>query len=347
MIKGITFAGQNVTPKNDGGLYQAHHGDGILWGCSMNVSGDDLVVQSGEVIIGGRVVWFDGATNIDLSGRDISTGYLQVILYADLSQSEGSQWDTKWVSSSSTSFPALTQEDINDNGNIYEVELAIVQVSGGNLTSVYSSMGQSGIVVGGNIIIPRTSTADARINVSNTGTVLNIGKFTSGSAVGGITIDSTDSVIVYGENGAYIRPNGQSDPTGQLTVGTDGTVSVGGQITGGHPNTPKAPGGSVTVTSSMATLTSITAGIVSGGVYLVTAECDYQPTASPAVAHYPQLEIQNSIKNTYYTATTGARHFCISGIVTGVSSIVFRGTTGTGSTNASVTNISVNVVRLH
>lgn len=345
MIKGITFAGQNVTPKNDGGLYQAHHGDGILWGCSMNVSGDDLVVQSGEVIIGGRVVWFDGATNIDLSGRDISTGYLQVILYADLSQSEGSQWDTRWVSSSSTSFPALTQEDINDNGNIYEVQLAIVQVSGGNLTSVYSSMGQSGIVVGGNILIPRTSTADARINVNDTGTVLNIGKFTSGSAVGGITIDSTDSVIVYGENGAYIRPNGQGDSTGQLTVGTDGTVSVGGQITGGHPNTPKAPGGSVTVTSSMATLTSVTAGIYTSGVYLVTAECDYTPTT--ATAHYPQLEIQNSIKNTYYTATAGARHFCISGIVTGVSSIVFRGTTGTGSTNASVTNISVNVVRLH
>ena len=344
MIKGITFAGQNVTPKNDGGLYQAHHGDGILWGCSMNVSGDDLVVQSGEVIIGGRVVWFDGATNIDLSGRDISTGYLQVILYADLSQSEGSQWDTKWVSSSSTSFPALTQEDINDNGNIYEVELAIVQVSGGNLTSVYSSMGQSGIVVGGNIIIPRTSTADARINVSNTGGVLNIGKFTSGSAVGGITIDSVDSVIVYGENGVYLRPNGQGVSTGQMTVGTDGTVSAGGQITGGHPNTARTPSGGATLTASMSTITSYSTGIITAGVYLVTAECDYTPAS--ATAHYPQLEIQNSIKNTYYTATAGGRHFCLSGIVTGVSSIVFRGTTGTGSTNATVNNIVMNIVRL-
>ena len=345
-FKGITFAGQNVTPKNDGGLYQAHCGDGILWGCSMAVSSDDLVVQSGEFIMCGRVVQVDGATSVSMTGHGLTTGYIRVIMNADMSQPEGSQWYATYDTSASLSgFGALTTDDINDTGTLYQIALAIVDVSGGDPQNVYSSMGKSGIVVGGNILIPRTSTADARINVNDTGTVLNIGKFTSGSAVGGINIDSTDAVIVYGENGVYLRPNGLGDSTGQLTVGTDGTVSVGGQITGGHPNTPKAPGGSVTVTSSMATLTSVTAGIYTSGVYLVTAECDYTPTT--ATAHYPQLEIQSSIKNTYYTATAGARHFCISGIVTGVSSIVFRGTTGTGSTNASVTNISVNVVRLH
>jgi hypothetical protein len=350
-FKGVTCAGQNVTPKNDRGLIQSHFTDGILWGCGMSVSGDDLVVAFGEIVAGGTIVFVDGSTNVDLSGRQYDTGYIQVILNVDLTKPEGEQIYTTYEESASVSgFSALTKDEIWATGTLYQLQLAIVQISGGNL-SVYSTIGQSGIVAnggittGGNIHITRAS-ADTRINASADGGVLNIGKFRAGSAVGGINIDSADSAIVYGENGVYLRPNGQGDPTGQLTVGTDGSVGASGQITGGHPNTPKAPGGSVTVTSSMVSLTSITAGIVSGGVYLVTAECDYQPTASPAVAHYPQLEIQNSIKNTYYTATTGARHFCISGIVTGVSSIVFRGTTGTGSTNATVNNIVMNIVRL-
>ena len=142
----------------------------------------------------------------------------------------------------------------------------------------------------------------------------------------------------------YLRPNGQGDSTGQLSIGTDGSVSANGQITGGHPNTPRTPSGGATLTASMSTITSYSTGIVSGGVYLVSAECDYTPAT--ATGHYPQLEIQNGIKNTFYTATAGARHFLISGIVTGVSSIVFRGTTGTGSTNATVNNIVMNIVRL-
>ena len=351
-FKGITFAGQNVTPKNDGGLYASHHGDGVLWGCGrgttpMSISGDDLVIPSGEFIAGGRVCWVDGDTHVDLSDRTIANGYIQVVMDFDLSQSEGSQWNIHRPlieNPSSPTFGGLTQDNINDTGTLYQVQLAIVQVSSGNLTSVYSSMGQSGIVVGGNIVMPRTSTQDARINLSDTGTVLNIGKFTSGSAVGGINIDSTDSAIVYGENGVYLRPNGQGDSTGQLTIGTDGTVGANGQITGGHPNTPRTPSGGATLTASMSTITSYSTGIITGGVYLVTAECDYTPAS--ATAHYPQLEIQGSIKNTYYTATAGGRHFCISGIVTGVSSIVFRGTTGTGSTNATVNNIVMNIVRL-
>lgn len=341
----VTFGGENVTPKNDGGLYQAHYGDGILWGCGMSLTGSpytDLTISTGEMIIGGRVIYVDGATDINLEGLAGTTNYVQIKGVITLGNNP--VFDTVLVEAATPSFGALTQEDINDNGTTYEVQLAIVQASSGTPTAIYSTMGKSGIVVGGNIIIPRTSTQDARINVSDTGTVLNIGKFTSGSAVGGINIDSTDSVIVYGENGVYLRPNGQGDSTGQLTVGTDGTVGASGQITGGHPNTARTPSGGATLTSSMSTITSYSTGIITAGVYLVTAECDYTPAS--ATAHYPQLEIQNSIKNTYYTATAGGRHFCLSGIVTGVSSIVFRGTTGTGSTNATVNNIVMNIVRL-
>jgi hypothetical protein len=90
-FKGVTFAGQNVTPKNDGGLYASHFRDGILWGCGETLSGDDLVIASGEFIAGGRVCFVDGATSIDLSDRTISNGYIQVVMDYDMSQPEGSQ----------------------------------------------------------------------------------------------------------------------------------------------------------------------------------------------------------------------------------------------------------------
>lgn len=341
----VTFGGENVTPKNDGGLYQAHYGDGILWGCGMSLTGSpytDLTISAGEMIIGGRVIFVDGATDINLEGLAGTTNYVQIKGVITLGNTP--VFDTVLVEANTPSFGPLTQEDINDNGTTYEVELAVVQASSGTPTAIYSTMRKSGLVAGGNIILPRTLTNDARINLTDTGGVLNIGKFVSGSAVGGIQSDTTDATIVYGENGVYLRPNGQGDSTGQMSIGTDGSISVGGQITGGHPNTPRTPTGGATLTSSMSTITSYSTGIITGGVYLVTAECDYTPAS--ATAHYPQLEIQNSIKNTYYTATAGGRHFLISGIVTGVSSIVFRGTTGTGSTNATVNNIVINIVRL-
>lgn len=346
-FKGITFAGQNVSPKNDGGLYASHFGDGILWGCGMTLSGDDLVIQSGEFIACGRVCQVDGATNVDLSTRSLANGYIQVVMDFDVSQPEGNQWNIHLplIESATTTFPALTKDDINDTGTLYQVQLAIVQIGGGNLTSIYSSMGGSGLVNGGNLTFQRGGTDVGRVTVGASANSINFGKVANGSSVGGMSIDSTDATVIYSGNGLYFRPNGVGDSTGQLTVGTDGSINSSGQITGGHPNTPRTPSGSATLTSSMSNITSLSTGIVSGGVYLVTAECDYTPTT--ATGHYPQLEIQNGIKNTFYTATAGTRHFLISGIVTGVSSIVFRGTTGTGSTNATVSNIVVNVVRLN
>lgn len=139
-FQGITFDGQNVTPKNDGALYVALYGDGILDGCTMTISGDDLVIASGHFIAGGRVCQVDGATSVDLSGRTLTTGYIQVIMNYDLTQDEGSQWYTSFVESATTTFPDLTQEDINETGTLYQVQLAVVQISGGSITNITSSM---------------------------------------------------------------------------------------------------------------------------------------------------------------------------------------------------------------
>ncbi|MBR0307845.1 MAG: hypothetical protein IJH92_03030 [Mogibacterium sp.] len=346
----ITFNDKNVASAVDGGLYHAHSGDGILYGCGMYITTTELTINSGLIIACGRVVHIDGSTTLDLSEVMPSSGYLQVVL--NVSPLADPLVYLSYNTSGSAVFGDLTQDDINANpSGLYQIELVVLEVGGAGLTGIYSSVGYSGlisasdiIIDNGNVVIKRSGEIVGRLTSNNSGNLFSLAKVESGAVKVGLYGDTNNALIVYGSSGAYIRPKGLNDPTGQMSIGTDGSISAGGQITGGHPNTPRTPSGGATLTASMSQITSISAGIEPSGVYLVTAECDYTPAT--AVAHYPQLEIQNSIKNTFYTATAGGRHFLISGIVTGVSSIVFRGTTGTGSTNATVNNIVMNIVRL-
>lgn len=572
----VTFGGENVTPKNDGGLYRAHHSDGILWGCGMSISGSDLIINTGEFIECGRVIFIDGATTIDLSGATQDPNeYIRVIMNINLSN-DPVIYTSYDESSSLSGFSTLTKDDINNNGTVYQMAMAYIEVVGGSLNSVYLTMGNSyvtaqrfesysgnggvyvdgldsNIVYGTNGVYLRPNgrtdstgqttispSGDISINgkintngnsitvgdvsssgsfsttgtlscggvdvetggsskavrftnggvlggsVASDGSSINISQVSGGSSIAGLSADTT--AVVYANNASvvlrpkgltnsskqtvisntgdmsvdgnisavtnnltgniyietngatrrldftdngtveaelrydgnyvnlatisggsskagmqaggtniiyadgqniYLRPNGISDSSGQVSVDTNGYINgasrvesgsagmdtntntklyangsdvvvrpngrtnttgqvawgTDGQQRGGHPLTTRAPGGSVSLTASMGTITSVTAGIEVAGVYLVTAECDYTP--GTATAHYPQLEIQNGIKNTYYTATAGGRHFCLSGLVTGMSSIVFRGTTGTNSTGATASNITVNVVRIN
>lgn len=235
-FRGITFSGQNVTPKNDGALYNAHYGDGILEGCSMAISGDDLVIQSGHIIACGRVCQVDGATNVDLSGRTLQTGYIQVILNYDISQGEGQQWFPTFIESAALPFPALTQEDINTpSGTIYQLELAVVQVSGGNLTSIYRRMDPSSLI---GIYLSRLIAEDNSINMDMYADSAGGGirSRASGNDLGGVAFPqsgSADAVIYGSGDSVFIRPNGVSNENGRATFYPNGDFRIGGQMLGG------------------------------------------------------------------------------------------------------------------
>lgn len=143
MIKGCTFENQNVTSKNDGGLYSAILRDGILWGCSMSATSTALTIQPGEMIIGGRVIYVDGATSI-AAEDPISNGYGQLVLSIDLTKTATGgafeQLEIGFVYSTTETFPELTKEDINSMGTLYEAELAVVKIEGGNITGITSKI---------------------------------------------------------------------------------------------------------------------------------------------------------------------------------------------------------------
>lgn len=271
-FRGVTFSGQNVTPKNDGGLYNAHYGDGVLWGCEMNISGDDLVIQSGEFIACGRVVQVDGATSVDLSGRTLQTGYIQVIMNADLSQGEGSQWYTTFVESATTTFPALTQGNINGTDTLYQLQLAVIQISGGNLTDITYSLVASNIVGNRNINLFGDETQvllyDAGGNAFGafggftSQPYLEVAKrITGGTRVSGLRLASSqaNSGIWYGDGGnMVIRPNGASDSNGQWYISANGQMHNGTLVYSASVTSKNCPANANTEILRISNLSSIT-----------------------------------------------------------------------------------------
>lgn len=147
MFRGCTFEEQQVNSKNDGGLYrEVFRKDGILWGCEMTTTNDSFTMQPGELIISGRVIWVDGATQIPFTGP-IQNGYGQIILTIDLSKTatkeEFDQVEASVVYSTTSLFPELTQGEINtSNGDmVYQQELAVVSIAGGNITGITRQIG--------------------------------------------------------------------------------------------------------------------------------------------------------------------------------------------------------------
>ena len=323
-FRGITFSAQNVTPKDDGALYNALYGDGILDGCELAISGDDLVIQPGYIIACGRVCHVDGATSVDLSGRTLQTGYIQVLMNYDLSQGEGQQWYITFIESATTTFPTLTRENINTpNGILYQLELAIVQISGGNLTSIYSSLIYSPLSTKGGIRIVcdngilRFNDADNDYQAvlgSVDDSYAYFGKRNiGGTIVSGIRVheSGTTGVTLYtSAKDIVLRPNGTNDPTGQVFFDPQGYQH------GGHSRL-NASASSVSVSAN--TVKEICrVQVPKSGVYQIFFNGDFNPTTSGTGAlHYgigyagPQS--RSTIDSKYMNG--GAHIYCMSGCV--------------------------------
>lgn len=224
-FQGITFDNQNVSPKNDGGLYGGFLGDGILWGCGMNISGDNLVVYSGEIIVGGRVVLVNGATEVDLSERQLSTGYIQVILNADISQGEGMQVYPSFVEQATATFPSLTYGNINDTDTLRQFELAVVQISGGNLTSIYRTALQA------RILFDDPSGRRGVFGFFTPNLYAYTYDPTDGSPLAGMRTSDTDNAVIFAPNKSIlIRPQGADESNGQTVFNADGMINGGGVV---------------------------------------------------------------------------------------------------------------------
>lgn len=144
-IQGITFDNQTVVAKVDGTLNQGMIKDGALYGCSISFTGSTVNIGSGLFCVGGRLGRIIGTESITTAPA-YADGYARIKIVIDLSQpsttTEFSQLSFAVDYSASDAWADLTQGSINSldsSDALYESEFAVVQYSGGNVSSVLRS----------------------------------------------------------------------------------------------------------------------------------------------------------------------------------------------------------------
>lgn len=133
MLKGITFDNQTVTPKNDGGLYKVLGDCFLSDSFTIDPSTNNITIKQGYLLVGGRNIFNDADMVIHVN-PSIASGYGRLVLKIDLTQpsteTEFAQI-TAFTESNGTlnGFRTLTQEDINNDGLIYETALCYYSLS--------------------------------------------------------------------------------------------------------------------------------------------------------------------------------------------------------------------------
>lgn len=125
------FVSSTVTPVDDAILYQ-HFDDraGILAGCSVAINGTKIHVGAGRGVICGRV--------FQIVAEDVNAVLGANLLGRLLIRVDTSNVNTpiSFVAQAANPLPALTQDDINRGGTVYEMPLATYNVSAASISNI-------------------------------------------------------------------------------------------------------------------------------------------------------------------------------------------------------------------
>lgn len=135
-----------VTPVVDRRFYEflLMNTVGVAEGIEITASGTDLIVTSGWGVIRGCVFGVVGET---IAATKPSSGSANGRLLIELDVTQGT---IQFVTQQASSLPALTQEDINGSGSVYQMELATYTISTtaiSNLTTTYDALESAQTVV--------------------------------------------------------------------------------------------------------------------------------------------------------------------------------------------------------
>lgn len=125
-VRGITFEKQSTFSK-DFAHYQytfLNHANGITKGCEITHDNDNIYITDGYFIVFGRFVKIDGTETIVTDEVLSGTKYCRLVFEIDLTKTNTVdtflQGAFKVLSDIST-YPTLTQEDLDAGGNIYQL----------------------------------------------------------------------------------------------------------------------------------------------------------------------------------------------------------------------------------
>lgn len=165
-IRGITFSKQSVSSNDDAHINRIllSGGDGVTRGCKMTHGTDDIFISEGYFLIAGRLVEIPSSETVSTPVISSGTSYCRLVFEIDLSKSntntEFLQGAFK-VTKSTTGTPVLTQEDLENGGNVYQLPFAKFTKTASGIQNFVSELKTIGSVEGNQTIYVSTIGNDA------------------------------------------------------------------------------------------------------------------------------------------------------------------------------------------
>ena len=141
---GVTFPQQKVTPSDDAALRRTVLSDSILSGCALSYAGSTLTMDPGLIIACGREVRHTSVQNWAVTGA--ASGYARLVLAIDTTRASTKEVFDQIVdridyAATLDGFLELQQDDINEAGTVYEVQICVVSLGAGGITGIVEKLG--------------------------------------------------------------------------------------------------------------------------------------------------------------------------------------------------------------
>lgn len=146
MQVGITFDRCNVTSANDAHYHWTflNKTNGVTKGCAVTSTSNTITIGKGYFIIFGRFVQITGDEIITPEAVTTGTAYRRLVYEIDLTKTntdtEFNQGYFKVLSSANTTYPTLTQHDLDNGGTVYQMPFARFTQSVGGISNFVSEL---------------------------------------------------------------------------------------------------------------------------------------------------------------------------------------------------------------
>lgn len=143
-FSGITFPQQKVTPSDDASVRRAVLADGILSGCAISYVGSTLTFGPGLLIGCGREFRHTAMQNFAVTGA--ASGFARLVVTIDTtlaSTKDSFEQITASIeyATAQDGFQQLQQDDINEDGTVYQMEICVISLTSGGISGIVSQIG--------------------------------------------------------------------------------------------------------------------------------------------------------------------------------------------------------------
>jgi hypothetical protein len=128
-IRGITFSKQSVTSNDDAHLYKVLLGgrQGRTRGCKMTFGADDINISNGYFVAANRLIEITSVEVVTTPVVATGTTYCRLVFEVDLTKTNTTSVFSQGyfkVLTSNSGYPSVTQQDLENDGNVYQLPFA-------------------------------------------------------------------------------------------------------------------------------------------------------------------------------------------------------------------------------